>query len=53
VSVDEHSLFMVLRIGYFYVKCVERNASDQFFRLHEASEVLSFSPGFSLVPFNW
>jgi len=44
---------MVLRIGYFYVKCVKQNASDPFFRLHEASEVHSFSPGFSLLAFYW
>jgi len=26
VNDNEHSLFMTLRIGYYYVHCVEQNA---------------------------
>jgi len=51
VNEDEHSLFMTLRIGLFLRIICGRKGLNPFFRLHEASEVLSFSPGLSLVAF--
>jgi len=37
VNDDAHSLFMALRLGYCYVKGVEKTP-ECFFRLHEASD---------------
>ena len=50
VNDDEHSLFMALRLGYCYYN-VWKKMPECFFRLHEASEVPSFSPGLSFVSF--
>ena len=41
VNDDEHSFFMELRSGYWYVWCVEQNAWIHFFRFNEATEVLN------------
>jgi len=50
VNDDAYSRFMALRLGHCYVK-VGNKTPECFFRLHEASEVLPFSPGLSLVAF--
>jgi len=43
----EHYLFVALRIGLLLLLMCGEKGLNQFFRLHETSEVLSFSPGFS------